>query len=213
MALTTPVVTVCDRPNGLPIAITVSPIIRSSELPSGDVRQRAGPRRCAARRGRTSGSRPTSLASNSRAVDEGHVDAAAAQDDVLVGEDGPVAADDDARPEAGARGAARPRVDEVAEELLEERIGGNGGRCTTTCSVEMFTTAGLRTLDGLDDPAAARGIDLRRPRARCAGERQQGQDRRPRLRHRCPFSLVRSAVCRRQRRNRSAAARPRRPRP
>ena len=33
-ALTTPVVTVCDKPNGLPIAMTVSPIMRSSELPS-----------------------------------------------------------------------------------------------------------------------------------------------------------------------------------
>ena len=42
-AETTPTVTVFCRPNGLPMAITVSPIIRSSERPNGTVGHGPGP--------------------------------------------------------------------------------------------------------------------------------------------------------------------------
>ncbi len=63
-ALMTPVVTVCEKPKGLPMAITVSPIIRSSEFPiSMAGRDRWDEIRNTARS--ESGSAPTIEASNS----------------------------------------------------------------------------------------------------------------------------------------------------
>src|ERR1043166_2607748 len=59
-AETTPVVTVPERPNGLPTAITVSPIIRSDDVPIDAAgRPFASTRRTATS---LSGSTPTSLA-------------------------------------------------------------------------------------------------------------------------------------------------------
>ena len=55
-------------------------------------------------------------------VGERHVDATRPQDHVLVGEDRAVGGDDHARAEARGREAARPRIEEVAEVLIEERI-------------------------------------------------------------------------------------------
>src|SRR5262245_49808478 len=64
-ALTTPVVTVCERPKGLPIAITVSPIIRSPAVPSATVGSLPSALMLSTARSE-SASAPTSLASNSR---------------------------------------------------------------------------------------------------------------------------------------------------
>ncbi len=63
-ALTTPVVMVWERPKGLPMAMTGSPIIRSSEVPKGA----AGtlPAASILRMARSNwGSEPTSVAGNS----------------------------------------------------------------------------------------------------------------------------------------------------
>src|SRR5207244_4155216 len=64
-ALTTPVVTVCESPNGLPIAITVSPIMRSDEVPSVTCGS-SSPACTRSTATSESLSAPTSLASNSR---------------------------------------------------------------------------------------------------------------------------------------------------
>src|SRR5437867_1893940 len=64
-ALTTPVVTVCERPKGLPIAITVSPIMRSAAEPKG-MCGRSSPALTRTMAMSASASAPTSVASNSR---------------------------------------------------------------------------------------------------------------------------------------------------
>src|SRR5688572_933476 len=64
-ALTTPVVTVCESPNGLPMATTVSPINRSRAVPSAMEGSRASALMRSTARS-VSASAPTSWASNSR---------------------------------------------------------------------------------------------------------------------------------------------------
>ena len=64
VALTIPVVTVCSRPNGLPIAMTGSPTCSSAELPSGITGRPVASTLSRARS--VLGSRPTTFAGSSR---------------------------------------------------------------------------------------------------------------------------------------------------
>ena len=118
-AETTPVVTVCERPNGLPIAMTVSPVRRSSERPIVDERQPL--LRLELQHGEVGGRiGPHHLRDELAPVEQAHPEAGAALDDVVVREDVAVGRDDDARAERGDRVAlaVARALEEVAEEEL-----------------------------------------------------------------------------------------------
>ena len=104
-------------------------------------------------------------------------------------------------------GAARPRVEEVAEELVEERIGrpGTASAARPPRSVEMFTTAGLARSTASTTWLRRSGSVSGARGPRGAGDGEQGQDRERRPRHR---GRVSSRV--RPGRSRSGGARPRR---
>ncbi len=111
------------------------------------------------------------------AVGERHVDAAGAEDHVLVGEDGAVRGDDDAGAEAGAGEAAGAGIEEVAEELLEERVLGEGeGRAPALDHLLGGDVhhRGARPLDRLDHGAPPQGVGLKR--AHRGEQREEGQD-------------------------------------
>ena len=120
-ALTIPEVTVCPRPNGLPIATTRSPTLSRSLSPNADGAEAARPGSCSSATS-VAGSLPTSCAANSRRSLRVTVTSLGAANDVVVGQD--VAArgvDDHAR--AGADGAPRPRLLGKIEEAPEKGIG------------------------------------------------------------------------------------------
>ena len=109
-ALTTPAVTVCWKPNGLPIAITTCPgrkrrrvaERRGGELWRGDAQHRQVGVRIVA----------DEIGAEHPAVGERHRDFVAAGDDVAVGQDEAVGREDESRsrPAAARRLAARPRL-------------------------------------------------------------------------------------------------------
>ena len=115
-AETTPVVTVCSRPNGLPMAMTVSPIIRSRGRADRRGGQVFASTRSTARS--LSGSTPMSFAASCVPSLKLTVMRDGAFDDVVVGDD-----DASARPdEAGAerlRGVAAVASAEDAERIEE----------------------------------------------------------------------------------------------
>ena len=103
---TMPSVAVRSRPNGLPIAIAVSPTLHVRGV--GE-RQRLGgcgiaPGRCARRRGRRRRSRRARRRRASRPAAEAHDHAVVGADDVRVGDDRAAAVDE----EAGSRAGVRP---------------------------------------------------------------------------------------------------------
>ena len=142
-AETTPVVTVCERPNGFPMAITVSPMRRPSERPSrregelllrvelqdGEVGGRIG---------------PDHLGEELAPVEEPDPEAGAALHHVVVREDVPVGRDDDARAERGdlvaARGSAAARRSSPKSSSAIESAR-DGTRMRTSSSAATFTTA------------------------------------------------------------------------
>jgi len=111
-------------------------------------------------------------------VGERHVDAARALDHVHVGHDGAVGRDDDARAEARRLEAPGARVDEVAEELLEERVLREGeGRAALLDDLlgRDVHHRRARLLDRLDHQAPPRRVALRPARRRDGGE-GEGRD-------------------------------------
>ena len=120
-----PVVTLPERPNGLPIAIATSPGRRCAEEASSSGSVSAGTYRGRPRapRGRWTGPAPTSFAAELVAVlAEADPELAAAVDDVLVGDDVALAV----HQEAGAAAAVA---------VLDERDGRRRRRrrCPTRC--------------------------------------------------------------------------------
>jgi hypothetical protein len=106
-------------------------------------------------------------------VGERHMDAARAHDDVHVGDDGAVGVDDHARAEARRLEALGPRIQEVAEELLEERVPGEvEGRAPLLDDLlgRDVDDRRARPLDRLHDQAPPDRVGLRAGRRRDRGE-------------------------------------------
>ena len=109
-ALTTPCVTVCSRPNGLPIAIAVSPTATASESPSVT----AGRRRQVATLSKARSlaryrCRPRLRCGLARA--ELDIDRCCALDDMIIGQDQAAVIDHKARAGTGRGSAAAPAAD------------------------------------------------------------------------------------------------------
>ena len=165
-----PVVTVFERPNGLPIAMTVSPIMRSERRP--ECSRPSGSSRSTLRTARSlSASAPSSFASSSRPSDV-----------VTQMRDAPemtwsfVTTTPGAEDDAGAERLAsvRPRGPRVEAE--EERRA-RSRRCWTTCSAEMLTTAGpiFSTAATIGVRRWSRAARRRGPRRRDGRERAAAQ--------------------------------------
>ena len=145
VALTTPTVTVCSRPNGLPIAMAHSPTSIRSESPSF-----AAIRPSSAGIWITARSVVASVPRSSRdllLVVEPDRDLVRALDDVEVRQDVPLLVDDDARADARALPLARRHLAEVLVEVVLMLGGAPGGLPPRgrwrrrKCAVAMLTTA------------------------------------------------------------------------
>ena len=130
---TIPAVAVLSRPSGKPMAIAASPTSTVSDSASASgVTPFAALASTSSTARSDDGSVPTTRAlDRARVVVEAHLDLARAADDVGVGDDRPVAVDQEAGAGAAVRlhgddGLARPRVDGV--DLRSGRAAGGGGQ-------------------------------------------------------------------------------------